>query len=148
MPARLSRETLLPKLAAHVIEHGLQGASLRPLAKAAGTSDRMLLYHFGSKDALVEALLDYLARMYSAALDQAFPSDPPPTRQACIEQVLAMVRQPFFAPFMRIWWDIVAGAAKGDAAYRKAAQAMMHRQLEWFEAHMPSASPPASGCWQ
>jgi len=41
----------------YVLEHGLIGLSLRPLAAALGTSDRMLLYHFGSKDALVAAVL-------------------------------------------------------------------------------------------
>ena len=40
-----------------VLEHGLIGLSLRPLAAALGTSDRMLLYHFGSKDDLVAAVL-------------------------------------------------------------------------------------------
>ncbi|HBM04559.1 MAG TPA: TetR/AcrR family transcriptional regulator, partial [Erythrobacter sp.] len=32
----MSRETLLPLLAAHVMAHGLADASLRPLARAAG----------------------------------------------------------------------------------------------------------------
>ena len=41
----------------YVLEHGLIGLSLRPLAKALGTSDRMLLYHFGTKDDLVAAVL-------------------------------------------------------------------------------------------
>ena len=40
-----------------VLEHGLIGLSLRPLAAALGTSDRMLLYHFTSKDDLVAAVL-------------------------------------------------------------------------------------------
>jgi len=42
---------------AYVLEHGLIGLSLRPLAADLGTSDRMLLYHFGSKDELVAAVL-------------------------------------------------------------------------------------------
>ena len=41
----------------YVLEHGLVGLSLRPLAAAIGTSDRMLLYHFSSKDDLVAAVL-------------------------------------------------------------------------------------------
>jgi len=49
----MTRDSLLPLLAAHVLTHGLGQASLRPLARAAGTSDRMLLYHFGSKEALM-----------------------------------------------------------------------------------------------
>ena len=36
------RALLLGKLADHVLAHGLSASSLRPLAKAAGTSDRML----------------------------------------------------------------------------------------------------------
>jgi AcrR family transcriptional regulator len=41
----------------HVVEHGLIGLSLRPLAAALGTSDRMLIYRFGNKDALVAEIL-------------------------------------------------------------------------------------------
>jgi AcrR family transcriptional regulator len=41
----------------YVLEHGLIGLSLRPLAADLGTSDRMLLYHFGSKDELIAAVL-------------------------------------------------------------------------------------------
>ncbi|WP_408897886.1 TetR/AcrR family transcriptional regulator [Nocardioides sp. R1-1] len=41
----------------YVLEHGLIGLSLRPLAAALGTSDRMLLYHFAGKDDLVATVL-------------------------------------------------------------------------------------------
>jgi AcrR family transcriptional regulator len=41
----------------YVLERGLIGLSLRPLAAEIGTSDRMLLYHFGSKDQLVADVL-------------------------------------------------------------------------------------------
>ena len=143
---RLSRETLLPRLAEHVLEHGLAGASLRPLAKAAGTSDRMLIYHFGSKDELVIALLEHVAGMYSGALEMAYPSEPATSRRDCAQRLLAIGRAPMFAPFLRLWWEIVAGAAKDDAAYRASAAAMMDSQLAWFEAHLPPDDPdPQAG---
>ena len=41
----------------YVLEHGLLDLSLRPLAAALGTSDRMLLYHFGDKLNLVATIL-------------------------------------------------------------------------------------------
>lgn len=55
----------------YVLEHGLIGLSLRPLAAALGTSDRMLIYRFGSKDVLVGEVLrtsnaratDYISRL-------------------------------------------------------------------------------------
>jgi AcrR family transcriptional regulator len=51
------REELLEKAYAYVLEHGLADMSLRPLAKAIGSSPRVLLFLFGSKDELVRALL-------------------------------------------------------------------------------------------
>lgn len=41
----------------YVLENGLIGLSLRPLAAALGTSDRMLIYRFGNKDSLVAEVL-------------------------------------------------------------------------------------------
>ena len=143
---RQSPETLLPKLAAHVLEHGLADASLRPLAKAAGTSDRMIIYHFKSKDGLVTALLEHVAAMYSQALEMAWPTEQAASRRECAQRLLAIGRAPMFAPFLKLWWEIVAGAARGDAAYRASAAAMMDSQLAWFEAHLPPDDPdPKAG---
>jgi AcrR family transcriptional regulator len=51
------REQLLDRAYAHVRAGGLAGMSLRPLATAIGSSPRVLLFLFGSKDELVRALL-------------------------------------------------------------------------------------------
>jgi AcrR family transcriptional regulator len=51
------RDELAEQATDYALEHGLIGMSLRPLAAAMGTSDRMLIYHFGSKDALIAAVL-------------------------------------------------------------------------------------------
>lgn len=51
------REELVEGATDYVLEHGLVGLSLRPLAAALGTSDRMLLYHLGSKDELLVAII-------------------------------------------------------------------------------------------
>ena len=143
---RLSRETLLPLLAAHVMENGLADASLRPLAKAAGTSDRMLLYHFGNKDALIAALLEYLAAMFAIALDTAFPKERAASRRACAETIYRITGRAEFAPFLRVWWDIVAGCAGGNAAYLDAAGSIMDLLVEWVTEHLPvDDRDPAQG---
>jgi AcrR family transcriptional regulator len=51
------RDELLEKAYEYVLAEGLARMSLRPLAAAVGSSPRVLLYLFGSKDALVQALL-------------------------------------------------------------------------------------------
>jgi AcrR family transcriptional regulator len=58
MPEESRRDALLAACTDHVLSEGLIGLSLRPLAKAVGTSDRMLIYHFGSRDGLVAAVID------------------------------------------------------------------------------------------
>jgi AcrR family transcriptional regulator len=58
MVQETKRRTALAEAATdHVLGHGLIGLSLRPLAAALGTSDRMLLYHFADKDDLVATVL-------------------------------------------------------------------------------------------
>jgi AcrR family transcriptional regulator len=52
------REELAERATDYVLEHGIAGLSLRPLAAAIGTSDRMLVYHFTSKDALLAELIE------------------------------------------------------------------------------------------
>ncbi len=50
-------EELLEAAYAYALTNGLADLSLRPLAGAIGSSPRVLLYLFGSKDGLVRALL-------------------------------------------------------------------------------------------
>jgi AcrR family transcriptional regulator len=56
-PSSPRQEELLERAYHYVLEHGLADLSLRPLAAAIGTSPRVLLFLFGSKDGLVRALL-------------------------------------------------------------------------------------------
>jgi AcrR family transcriptional regulator len=51
------RSELLEKAYQYVLEHGVADLSLRPLAAAIGSSPRVLLFLFGSKAELVQALL-------------------------------------------------------------------------------------------
>lgn len=51
------RTELLDAVVRYIAEHGLADLSLRPLAAALGTSSRMLIYYFGTKEELlVQAL--------------------------------------------------------------------------------------------
>lgn len=56
------RDALLSKAVDYYAEHGVRDTSLRTLAAAIGTSQRMLNYHFGSREdllaAVVEAVVD------------------------------------------------------------------------------------------
>jgi AcrR family transcriptional regulator len=65
------RDDLLRQAYAYALEHGLADLSLRPLAAAIGSSPRVLLFLFGSKDGLVRELLARARADQLALLDQA-----------------------------------------------------------------------------
>jgi AcrR family transcriptional regulator len=57
------RSELLDRLLEYSASHGLSEVSLRPLAAAVGSSPRMLLYFFGSKEGLVREVHQYGRRL-------------------------------------------------------------------------------------
>ncbi|MFJ1605471.1 TetR/AcrR family transcriptional regulator [Streptomyces sp. NPDC088253] len=56
-PDPAKRRDLLDQVREYMIRNGLADLSLRPLARALGTSDRMLLYYFGTKERMVAEAL-------------------------------------------------------------------------------------------
>ncbi|MBB3090401.1 TetR/AcrR family transcriptional regulator [Nocardioides albus] len=69
------KEELLEQVVEHVLEHGLIGLTLRPLAAAIGTSDRMLIYHFGGRDELVAAVVARTNELSVAAIGALAPAE-------------------------------------------------------------------------
>jgi AcrR family transcriptional regulator len=51
-------EELRGAILEYLIEHGVSDLSLRPLAKAVGTSPRVLLYYFGSREKMLAMLFE------------------------------------------------------------------------------------------
>jgi AcrR family transcriptional regulator len=54
----------------YLMKHGLADLSLRPLAKAVGSSPRVLLYYFGSKERMVARVIAEVRRRQRASYDQ------------------------------------------------------------------------------
>ena len=135
------KNAYLASMAKHALKHGFAQASLRPLAKAAGTSDRMLVYHFGNKDALMSALLMTLAQDYTTRLNNALPEAPMPSRRALMEAVLDFVRKPEVAAYIRIWQEVMTEAAKGTKMYFAIGAQIVDGFVDWLERRMPVNDP-------
>src|SRR5579871_5379879 len=67
-PGSAARAALLDAVIDHLATHGVGDLSLRPLAEGVGTSHRMLLYHFGSKEQLLVAVVDEVEARQRAVL--------------------------------------------------------------------------------
>lgn len=68
-------EELADAIVQYLIQHGLADLSLRPLARAVGSSPRVLLYYFGSKEKMIARVLANL-RQRQRAVYAAIPAGP------------------------------------------------------------------------
>ncbi len=69
------RIDLLERIVEYVWENGISDLQLRPLAEAVESSPRGLLYHFGSKEALVTAVLER-ASIRQRTIFETLPRNP------------------------------------------------------------------------
>src|SRR5262245_16489643 len=73
------RDELLGAAAGYLLRHGVAGMSLRPMASAIGTSARLLIYHFGTKERLLIEAMGVIregARADVTAMLRAAPANP------------------------------------------------------------------------
>jgi AcrR family transcriptional regulator len=139
MSVRETRRAAAVRLMAdHLLEAGLAGASLRVLATAAGTSDRMLLYYFIDKDELIAAALGEVAGRMVPVLEAAAGPQPRPY-EVLLRELGETLRRPQVQPFMRLWLELAAFAARGEQPYLAVAGAMADGFLAWIAARLDVA---------
>lgn len=138
------KAALLQPVLDHLLERGLHESGLRALAERAGTSDRMLIYYFGTKDALITAALALLAEQLTLALEPTLGRArlPPDEVEALL---LAQLTQPHFTPAIALFFEVAAQAARGVSPYPAAAAALQLRLLHWIDARLdaPALTRPA-----
>jgi AcrR family transcriptional regulator len=125
------REVFLDKMTDHLLAHGLASGSLRPLAAAAGTSDRMLLYYFADKTEILTAIFARVAERFMPLLAGADMSPLPPT--ALRVRLWTTFRADAAWPFIRLYLEICIAASRGEQPHRTFAAAMASAFMGWIE---------------
>jgi AcrR family transcriptional regulator len=113
------REALAERATDYVLEHGIAGLSLRPLAAALDTSDRMLVYHFGSKDALVAGVIERANDRSVVALQSMRAARSP---RAAVSALWRAWQRPVIARCLRVYAQSAALGLLGDEPYLSAAR--------------------------
>ncbi len=75
--AERTKEAIIQAAVSEFAEHGFEGASLRDIASRAGTTHGLIRHHFGSKDEVFKACVDYAVEVYGreeASIIQSVPS--------------------------------------------------------------------------
>lgn len=103
-PAPSPRKSELLELAyTYALTHGLADLSLRPLATAIGSSPRVLLFLFGSKDGLMRELLTRARADELAMLDNLWPGDTAPDLNGAVLQVWRWLSDSRHRSLLNLW---------------------------------------------
>ncbi|MET8679797.1 TetR/AcrR family transcriptional regulator [Streptomyces sp. NPDC004647] len=95
------RRELLGRVREYVARHGLAELSLRPLARELGTSDRMLLYYFGTKERLIAEALSAEEQRPQFQIRRMLAEEGPPEDVAGLRRFLEELWQRLNAPALR-----------------------------------------------
>ena len=129
--AELRRQEILDRLADHVLAHGLEASSLRPLAAAADTSDRMLIYYFSDKSALLASVLHHTTQRLATVLARSAPKAPQPYDQLRVT-IWKILGRKTLRPYMQLWLDIAARAARGEPPYKAVGGQIAQGFISWI----------------
>jgi AcrR family transcriptional regulator len=106
------KEQLLERTIDHLAQHGLVDSSLRELAAAIGTSHRMLIYHFGSKEGLfVEVVRAVENRQRAVMSDLSVASDE--SLGDIARRFWHSLSDPALAPHERLFFEMYGQALQG-----------------------------------
>jgi AcrR family transcriptional regulator len=125
-----------------VLAHGLEGLSLRPLAAALGTSTRMLLYDFESKEKLIdEVLAEIRGRLAGRLAELQSGGNEAATLAAVWEWASSEER----APFMRVFFEAHVHALSEPEAHVGRGRPMIDDWLRFLECRRePGPLDPAT----
>jgi AcrR family transcriptional regulator len=140
-----AREVLLSRVITYAAAGGIAGRSLREIAAGAGTSHRMLLYHFGSREGLMAAIVQVIEARQRADMTAltATAGNPRGVMSGLWEQVSS----PELRPFVRLFFEVVGQAVQGAPGTEALLASLTQPWLEQASTaavHMGQSTDPAA----
>jgi AcrR family transcriptional regulator len=120
------RTALLEAVIESIARHGLGARSLRDLAADAGTSHRMLIHHFGSRDGLLVAIVAEVEARQREIL-QSLPAD-----ETAIVAMWKRLAEPELWPLERLFYECYARGAQGEPPFDRLLPALVEDWLQLF----------------
>jgi AcrR family transcriptional regulator len=139
----IRKTMLLERLIAYLVRRGVADVSLRPMAAAAGTSARLLIFHFGSKERLLLEVLDEMQARLQRSLGGLLEK-PRPARSAPLRQFWDWALKDANFVQLRVLYQLHILAAQDHKTYGKF---LKRNSLNWLESVQavlkPSQRSPA-----
>lgn len=125
----IKRLLLLNEIADYLLASGMKDSSLRQLAAAIGTSDRMLLHYFSDKEELMSATLNLVARRLIDMLDGARSTRM--SFQSLMPYLAGMIKDKRISPYLRLWLELAAMSTVSET-HRLIARQICDSFYDWI----------------
>ncbi len=123
------------RVVGHLLSEGLSDSGIRALAKSASTSDRMLIYYFGSKEQLIKDAMALVVHGLADQLDTLVGSERK-SRKRLLEELTAACSAPAFFPMIQLWFEAVGLAARNVSPYQEISKDIARVFIDWLEQHL------------
>ncbi|MGK0701359.1 TetR/AcrR family transcriptional regulator [Priestia flexa] len=131
------KNQIVQDISIYILENGVQTATLRNLAEAASTSDRMLMHYFRDKEELLTVALNSITDEFITILDSAR------TEQKNFVDLLPylreMMKHPGIKPYIKLCLELAAIAAKKKNLFTQLEikcvlhfWTVLHEKLRWI----------------
>ncbi|MEM9623317.1 MAG: TetR/AcrR family transcriptional regulator [Pseudomonadota bacterium] len=130
-----NRQQIVAAVAAHLLREGFQNSGLRALARAAGRSDRMLMYYFSTKEEIVAEAMLLSAGRLAEELEASLPGTGHSTTHI-IDVLMTATQRQTVQPVIRLWFEIVGLAMRGQEPYLTTARLILHNWHSWLKQKM------------
>ncbi len=131
------RDKLIAKSLDYFLEHGVAGLSLRPLAQKIGSSARMIVYHFGSKDGLITSVMDEVRARIQKSFARALTVSRTRPSGRVLRTFWAWMIQPSNFRYLRLLLEVQVLAMQNPARYARYLEQTSSSWLEIIEASLP-----------
>lgn len=125
----LRKKSITEKMADYILDNGLQNASLRNLATAAETSDRMLLHYFKDKEDLLTATLNLICERFIELLDSVQLGEM--KFNVFLTYIPGMMKDVRVRPYLKLWLELATLSSREEYPFRTIAQQIFDSFSAW-----------------
>jgi AcrR family transcriptional regulator len=127
----MRKEQLLDAAIGYLVTHGIANLSLRPLASELGTSARLLIFHFGSKDGLIRDVLNEVHARLEKSMRALPPATPDTPDSTPMKRFWVWATDQQNLPYLRLLYEVQFIALQNPRVY---ARYLQRASLDWIEA--------------
>jgi AcrR family transcriptional regulator len=134
----MTRAQLQKECLSYFLRHGVANLSLRPLAAAAGTSARMLLHYFGSKEALIAEVMQHVHARLQGSFAELAASLRAKNRENLLRDFWNVLSAKANRPAFRLLFEVQLLALQNPKRYRRYLSRTSKAWRELIERALPS----------